>query len=350
MIFIKNEQELSSLINYWEPSEQELETLIISTQDDEHVLNEQIFGEPLFFVGNQKVNSDNKRLDIIAIDKNAQGVIIELKKEKGKIGVDTQALIYLSNAAQYTGLDFIKKFKLKDYEDILENFFYDGIHVEDLNKRSRIILMARFFDQSLYSMGQWLSSQGVSFKCISYEPIHIQGKEFINFSVTNDQSSDADNYKLDIHNRPNRETFYFWHNLGSSDSSWLEYLHRKEKISASFSNQEGDRGEEVLRNYIADDHVFAYVSGIGCIGYGKIKKSDKYKLIEQGSAEDVFPEPSHHRHRLGINWIVFLPKSKAIDANHPKHDFGIAHPIQTSSRIKSGDVNGLINELKRRSN
>ena len=96
-------------VNKIEISENELEKLIISTKDDEKsnieinynygVLSKNIFGEELFFISNQvatgKLNKSNsKYADIIAVDRQGNSVIIELKKHKAKMGVDMQALQY----------------------------------------------------------------------------------------------------------------------------------------------------------------------------------------------------------------------------------------------------------------
>lgn len=332
----------------WKPAEKELEELLISTAKTDFGLNDNIFGEYLFYVDHQKRGKNNKILDIIALDEHAQVVIIELKKNKGALGVETQSLQYVSDTAQYTGEDFIKEFKLEGREDILEGFFYDGITVKDINQRSRIILMAREFEDALYSMGQWLASQGISFKCIKYSPHTVGGNQYLSFSVSFDQSADHNHYRLKLKKRKTRESDKFWHILGSADPTWLSYLYNSNQISASFSNQEGDRGEVILKNYIPGDVIFAYVSGIGCLGYGEIKKNRKYTLIEQGSAGDIFRPPGLHRHRLTIEWKVFLPKSKAITAKELKDDFEIATPIQTSSRIRKGDIDKLIKEIEQR--
>ncbi len=347
MIFKKNGEQLEVYTEYWSPSEKEIEDLIISSSDKENlILKEDIFGEEFFFIGNQIIDKNRKRLDMIALDKNANGVIIELKKDKGQLGVDMQALQYLSSNSQYKGKEFIKKYKLFEQEELLESFFNDEVHIDDINRKSRIVLLARYFDNSLFSMGSWLSEQGISFKCISYDPISVRDEKFISFSVVNDQPADTTQYKARF-NKARQENFFFWHNLGGGDEPWFEYLFKTGQITASYSNQEGDRGEEILRNYTEGDRIFAYGSGVGCIGYGTIEKLD-YRLIEPGSSGDVFPKSGHHLHRLSIKWKYTLGIKDAINANELRSEYKIAHPIQTSSKIKRGDTDKLLSEMKRR--
>jgi len=72
----------------------------------------------------------------------------------------------------------------------INSFIGSNASVKDLNKTSRIILLARDFDPTIYSMGEWLSNNGVAFRCIQYEPIRIDEKDFISFSIAFDRSKD----------------------------------------------------------------------------------------------------------------------------------------------------------------
>ena len=97
-------------------------------------------------------------------------VIIELKRKNSPLGVETQALQYLADFSKFKGQAFIKRF-LADNPGLEENiygFLGDEVKTEDINKNSRIILLARSFDPTLFSMGEWLSSRGIAFRCIEY--------------------------------------------------------------------------------------------------------------------------------------------------------------------------------------
>jgi hypothetical protein len=145
----------------WNPSELELENYLIAqanadeTDADVRKMHPSIFKEDLLLVSNQVRTSAKKRADILALDKAGNGVIIELKRNEGKLGVETQALQYLSDFSKYRGKNFLRKFGVS--EDTALGFLEGSDDVDSINSRSRVILVARDFDETLYSIGEWLS-------------------------------------------------------------------------------------------------------------------------------------------------------------------------------------------------
>lgn len=346
MLFHVNGDKLLPANDLWPHRELEIEKLIVSTTTDENpILSEEIFGEELFLLGRQNINSDNKRSDILALDKNGYLVVVELKKEEGRIGVEMQALQYLSNWAPIKGKSLISRLGLTDKEGEIEEFLHEGISLEDINTHSRIVLMARYFDRALFSMGKWLSDQGISFRCIAYEPIKVSDTRLLNFSIVFDQASSKEQFRLEF-SKPKRIPEVFWHIIGSSDPEWWNFLRKTGVISTSFDCQPGDRGEEILKNYVKGDRILAYISGIGLVGFGEIT-DPKYQLLAPGTPGDVFPESGEHLHRLSINWIATLNLNEAISVVKIEKEYGVSHPIQTSSRIKKGRVEDLINAIKK---
>jgi hypothetical protein len=212
--------DIEPLVSIWIPKELDLERYILPGESDEPILNEDVFGEPLLLIRNQVQTQHKKRADIFAIDRVGNGVIIELKKDNVTLGVETQALQYLADFSTYKGTDFISHFS--KYSDSLEEnirgFIGDNVRLEDINKNSRIILMARSFDPSLYSMGKWLASCDVAFRCIKYSPYEIEGKHYLSFSISFDQSPSTI-YPLSFQTR-SRESQYFWHNIGRNKQDW----------------------------------------------------------------------------------------------------------------------------------
>jgi hypothetical protein len=163
------------------PGELAIEKYIVSTTGEgSYVLNEALFGEDLLFIGEQVITQNSsKRADILAIDKMGNAVIIELKKDNAPLGVETQALQYLSLFANFKGRNFVKTFagKRQGLKEEIESFVV-GTPIEEINQNSRIILVARGFDATLYSLGNWLFSKGVAFRCITYQPVRV-GQEIV---------------------------------------------------------------------------------------------------------------------------------------------------------------------------
>jgi len=223
----------------------------------------------LLLVKNQARTGRGKRADILALDKAGNAVIIELKKDTGQLGVETQALQYLAAFSSYQGKNFIRHFAKysKTLEDDIRGFLGDNnVQLEDINKNSRIILMAQKFDRSLYSMGIWLASCNVAFRCVEYTPFEVNGEYFLSFSIAFDQSP-LNIYPLSFQ-RELRDPQYFWHNIGKNHQQWWEYLVQKGQISTGFSNEPNDEGERILKNYIKGDTILAYATKYGAVGWG----------------------------------------------------------------------------------
>jgi hypothetical protein len=92
----------------WTPREVELEKCLLPQKDtDDPILEPSVFGsEELLLVSNQVKTRQRKRADILALDHAGNVVIVELKRDNGVLGVETQALQYLADFSVYKGQDF----------------------------------------------------------------------------------------------------------------------------------------------------------------------------------------------------------------------------------------------------
>ena len=350
MIFRVKADAIEPVKSFWDPRELELEKYLLPDEGaDEQILNHTVFGEDLLFIGNQVRTKNKKRADILALDRFGNAVIIELKKDAGKLGVEMQALQYLADFSRYKGKDFIAHFS-KSYtrsdslKDDIEGFM-DNMRLEDINKCSRIILMARYFDSSLYSMGKWLASCDVAFRCVRYTPYEIGGEHYLSFSIVFDQSPAAI-YPLSF--QPIREPQYFWHNIGRKGpqaQDWWDYLVKAQQISTSFENEPGDEGERILKKYIRGDTVIAYASGHGAVGVGVIKAPTSYHLL---SPSDKGNTLSGHLHRMAVKWEFIAKKLSDGLAPDDIKALGGYPPIRTSVRIDDSVAERLIAALKNR--
>ncbi len=348
MLFeITDQQTLKRFVSKWQPRELDVEQFIVSSDSENNILEASIFGEPLLIISNQVKTKFKKRADILAIDRYGNGVIIELKRDRGFLGVETQALQYLADFSAYKGKGFINRFSKsnKQLEQEIGSFIGGNASIKDINKTSRIILLAREFDPTIYSMGEWLSNNGVAFRCIQYEPTEIDNKKFISFSIAFDRSKDILN-PLSLGGVA-REPSYYWHNIASADQKWWEYLVKSKQIPACFDSMPGDQGEKILTSYISGDVIVAYAKGYGAIGWGVIEKPDSYHLAKGGSSEDYWKGDCMHR--LSINWKAVAENlSDGIKPGKVRENYDIYHPISTSVSIDSFKAKKLIESLSKK--
>ncbi|MDH5517413.1 MAG: hypothetical protein OEY36_06300 [Gammaproteobacteria bacterium] len=345
MLFeITKNNSLKRYLSKWQPRELDVEKFIVSADSDNNILDPSVIGEPLLIVSNQVKTKFKKRADILAIDRYGNGVIIELKRDRGFLGVETQALQYLADFSAYKGQDFIKRFSKTNtqLEEEINSFIGGNATLKDINKSSRIILLAREFDPTIYSMGEWLSNNGVAFRCIQYEPTEIDEKRFISFSIAFDRSKDILNPLA--FGATAREPSYYWHNIARADQKWWEYLVEEKQIPACFDSAPGDQGEKILTSYISGDVIVAYSKGYGAIGWGVIEKPESYKLAKVGSSEDRLQGDCMHR--LSIKWKTVAPKlSNGIKPAEVRDQFDIYHPLSTSVSIDPFKAKRLIEML-----
>ncbi|MFP6581543.1 MAG: hypothetical protein VCD00_03190 [Candidatus Hydrogenedentota bacterium] len=348
MLFEINEKNgLEPVTETWSVQELQLEEYVLGSQEDGVLsLNYSVFNEELLFIDNQTKTKKNKRADILAIDKQGNAVIIELKKDRGALGVETQALQYLADFSRYKGESFLKKFANRrvSTDDIL-GFLGGDVRTEDINRNSRIILVANRFDGTLFSMGEWLSSKGVGFRCISFHPIQAGKSKYISFSMTFDKSPEFI-YPLEF-SSATRSPKIFWHNIGEPQKQWWSYLKEHGELSASFQNQEGDQGEAILKNYMVGDRVIAFARGVGAIGWGVISRepNSSYKLYIPGQEQDVLR--GRHLHRIKISWKDVAPTlSDGMSVKFVRDEMGVHHPRSTSVGIENAKGEVLISKLK----
>ena len=328
--YSKGMEEFSSS---WNPKELKIENYIFfGTNKEQPILESSVFGEPLLLVDRESHTRQKKRADILAMDRAGNCVIIELKRDIGMLGVETQALQYLADFSAYKGFEFLKRFskKNKAFEEQVRGFLGDDVEIADINSQSRIILVARGFDPSLFSMGEWLSSSGVPFRCIQYTPIEVGTDRFLSFSVAFDRSPKS-LYPL-LFNTKARAPKFFWHNIAKPKDDWWGFLRKKGQISTGFGNVPGGQGERILKSYIAGDTIIAYATGFGAVGYGVVEHPNSYRLLPENHEDDILN--GIQRHRLDVKWKRTAARLEfAIPADVVRKEWGIYHPVSTSVSI-----------------
>jgi hypothetical protein len=102
------------------------------------------------------------RIDLLALDKEGQAVIVELKRGHKKLQM-FQAISYAGMVATWEPDDFFKCLDA-DKQDKLLDFL--EVEKEEINRHQRIILIAEAFDYSVLVGAEWLTEKfGVDILC-----------------------------------------------------------------------------------------------------------------------------------------------------------------------------------------
>lgn len=129
-------------------------------------------GEDLLIVGREVKPSDmvGDSIDILAVDKDGNSVIIELKRSENKLQM-LQALSYAAMMADWTPADFVderQRFAGETPQEASDQIrdSLQSVNKNDLNRTQRVILLAENFDFALLKTAEWLSKKyEVNLKC-----------------------------------------------------------------------------------------------------------------------------------------------------------------------------------------
>ena len=310
----------------------QLEALLSMKLGEE--LHNGIFGEKLLFLGKQFQLGPNLKSDMIALDEQGRCVVIELKRDTVFSSAGIQSLGYLGILSHFKGEKFLN-FVTKNQSGLKNTICNYFPNIENINNESRIILIGKAFNPTVFSLGNWLTSQGVPVKCISYRLLEINKNQYLSFS-TEFLSSNRDEYVHGLH-QPPRKPAKFWHILGSRKynkvKDWekdrWEHWKKKDIITLGFDNVDDEScpGYKKMNDYIKGDEVFIWASGSGLIGHCLIDGDYSYKKEHK-----EIPYMENHGHTIKVEWKHTVKLNEAIKRKE-LNEAEFSHPIQSKQRI-----------------
>jgi hypothetical protein len=142
----------------------------------------EIIGEELLILTTEydQFDKTNERLDLLAIDKEGNLTVIELKRDDSGKNVELQAIKYaaycstmlLDDAAKLYQQDFGKKGNKMTQEEAKKRImeFVDDEEFKELNDRPRIIIVSREYRPEVTASVLWLRKFGIDISCIKFTP------------------------------------------------------------------------------------------------------------------------------------------------------------------------------------
>lgn len=289
-----------------------------------------ILGEDLLVIGKEYVLTSGKRLDLLCIDKEANLVIVELKRDDSGQSVEWQAIKYASYCSNLLSEEIFRQYAgylsvpEHEAERRIEEFI-DG-DIAMLNSSQRIILVSREFNSEVISAVLWLRDFGVDIQCTRLAPF-LDGTELFIKPETIIPLPEAKDYieRKEVKQRviaaAQAEWSGFWFvNVGEGKTRTWEDNREFGYLGAG----QGKRYSDALYRLSIGDKVFAYMAGEGYVGYGEICSSAvpirdaKYKgtpLLDVGlrapNASANLSDDAMCEHVVGVNWIATVPASEA---------------------------------------
>lgn len=137
-------------------------------------------------------DASRRRIDLLAIDKQANLVIIELKRTDTGDHMELQALRYASMISTMTyehGLDVLVQYRLKNGEESFTRdnaieVLNDFVDLDELNEANfgndvRIVLVSSEFSRELTTSVIWLNERDLDITCVRMKPYNYIGKILI---------------------------------------------------------------------------------------------------------------------------------------------------------------------------
>jgi hypothetical protein len=254
-----------------------------------------ILGEELLVIAKEYELPSRTRLDLLAIDKQANLVVIELKRDDSGSGVDWQSIKYASYCSNFTHEEIYRIYAEymgadEDESELkIENFINE--EPEQLNDSQRIILASKEFHSDVASAVLWLRDFGVDIQCVKLEPFVDQDRNlFINSSIII-PLPEAKDYIKRKETKIKEKTFSKSSSFSLEKSS-LNPVDLKEELVSSFSRESDltPRVRTFFKILLSEDRSFD-------------REEIKSKLLEAGIGNDI-----GHAGRLLSNISQFLTK------------------------------------------
>lgn len=134
----------------------------------------EILGEELLIINKELILPSGIRLDLLAIDKKANLVIIELKRDDSGRNLEWQSIKYVSYCSNFLVENIFKYYAeyLESDEDDAQYRIEEFIdeEMEKLNEKQRIILVSKEFHSDVVSAVLWLRDYKINIECIRLTP------------------------------------------------------------------------------------------------------------------------------------------------------------------------------------
>lgn len=291
-----------------------------------------ILGEELLVIGKEVILSSGKRLDLLCIDKAAALVVVELKRDDSGSSVEWQAIKYASYCSSFLPEEIFKQYAAYlnksefDATKLIEEFI--DTDIEALNANQRIILASREFNSEVISAVLWLREFDVDIQCTRLAPFidsdgelfikpetiiplpeakdYMERKEVKQRTIASNQTEWSGNWFVNVGEGPHR--------------TWEDNM----KFGFVGAGQ-GKRYSSALNRLAVGDKIYAYMKGLGYVGFGKVTKASvmirdfvtdtDLPLLSAGLKADRPNENSEDEELsewvVGVRWIKALPKNQA---------------------------------------
>jgi len=262
-------------MNLWKVSGDDLEEIEASQLDFEQRLEEWIAKNPsllgldVLIIGKQVPTEYGGRIDLLAIDRQGDLVVIELKRSRTPREVVAQVLDYATWVTRltYQEIDALASDWLGSSIAVAFASHFDQSVPDTLNSSHSMLIVASELDDASERIVQYLATEHqVNINAVFFSFFAVEGQEFLGRAWL----MDPENVQEHAESRKQAPWSGYWFvNIG-------EGLHRNWDDNRRYgyiSAGQGTRYSRALQHLDVGDYVFAYMKGIGYVGFGEVVKT-----------------------------------------------------------------------------
>jgi len=177
----------------------------------------EILDEELLIITTEydKFDKTNERLDLLALDKEGNLVVIELKRDNSGKNVELQAIKYAAYCSTLTLKDIVKLYRnylVKNHKSISEDEakakivdFIENDEFEELSDRPRIIIVSKEYRPEVTASVLWLRKFGIDITCIKLTPYELDDNTIAFESTILIPLPEAKDYIIESEKKENSE-------------------------------------------------------------------------------------------------------------------------------------------------
>ncbi len=281
-----------------------------------------ILGIDVLLIGRQVTTASGGRIDLLAIDGEANLVVLELKRDKTPREIVAQALDYASwvNDLSYEQIETITKdFTGKPLPQAFSEHYGFSIP-QTVNGSHSMIILASELDDSSERIVQYLGEQyGVPINVLFFTFFKTASGEFVGRAWLKDPEEMQE--RTQARKQAPWSGFYFV-NVGESQHRNWDDCRKYSFLSAG----QGERYGNAMKKLKPGDPVFGYMKGTGYVGYGTVtqpatmardftpdgfdKKLLDLPLKQPGMSENK-DDPAFSEWVVGVKWEKTFERDEA---------------------------------------
>jgi hypothetical protein len=312
----------------WQVSGQNLLEIPFGHLENEQRLEEWIVADPsilgmdIVLIGRQVTTPYGGRIDLLGLDRDANCVVFELKRDRTPREVVAQLLDYGSwiKDIGYNELDQIaQKWCSKSLADIYQNAF--GVAIpETVNESHNLVVVASSLDDSSERIISYLAEEyNVSINAVFFTFFRRENNELVGRAWFKDPVETIE--RSESRKRAPWSGSWFVNVGEGSHRTW------DDNVQYGYTGAgQGERYSRPLKHLKVGDRIFAYMKGLGYVGYGEVTKealpidqfivdTDNKPLLEHPlrapHASENHTSLEKCEWAVGIRWLKTFSKEEA---------------------------------------